>query len=71
MNKPIHKLLATLALVTSSMSAFGQQIPLFTQYRALAGVINPAAISSDFFTKQHNVSFGVSYRRQWVDVQNP
>ncbi|MEY4936887.1 MAG: hypothetical protein RIS64_3246 [Bacteroidota bacterium] len=71
MNKPIHKLIATIALVTWSNLTFGQQIPLFTQYREMSGVINPAAIGSDFFTKQHNVSFGVSYRRQWVDVQNP
>jgi len=43
-----------------------QQIPLFTQYRQNLGIINPAAVNSDFHTSDHNLSFGLSYRNQWV-----
>ena len=48
-----------------------QQIPLFTQYREMQGVINPAAINHGFFTDHHTGSVGVSFRRQWVDIQGP
>lgn len=48
-----------------------QQIPLFTQYENNFGVINPAAIPSDFFTHHNTGSFGLSFRRQWVDIPNP
>ena len=48
-----------------------QQMPLFTQYREMQGVINPAAINYGFFTDQHKGSVGVSFRRQWVNIQGP
>lgn len=43
-----------------------QQLPLFTQYREFAGIINPAYINSDYFLQEYNLSFGASYRSQWV-----
>jgi len=46
---------------------FQQQIPLFTQYRQNLGIINPAAVNSDFHTSETHLSFGASYRTQWVD----
>ena len=48
--------------------AHAQQIPLFTQYRDMQGVINPASINYDFFTDHHKVSFGASVRKQWTDI---
>lgn len=48
-----------------------QQMPLFTQYREMQGIINPAAINYGFFTDQHKGSVGVSFRRQWVNIQGP
>ncbi|MBT8221347.1 MAG: type IX secretion system membrane protein PorP/SprF [Bacteroidia bacterium] len=53
-----------------SLSCFGQQLPLFTQYHDLQSVINPAAITSDYFALDHNVSIGASYRTQWVGINN-
>ncbi len=47
-----------------------QQIPIFTQYRENAGIINPAALSSDFLTDKHNLEFGASFRKQWIDLPN-
>jgi type IX secretion system PorP/SprF family membrane protein len=46
-----------------------QQLPLFTQYREQAGIINPAAVHSDYFIYEHNVAFGGSYRKQWVGLE--
>ena len=45
-----------------------QQLPLFTQYREYQGMINPAAINSDYFNWEHNLSIGASYRNQWTNL---
>ncbi|NJN34733.1 MAG: PorP/SprF family type IX secretion system membrane protein [Saprospiraceae bacterium] len=45
-----------------------QQIPLFTQYREMQGVINPATINYDFFTDGYKTSFGATIRQQWSDI---
>lgn len=47
-----------------------QQLPLFTQYREYAGILNPAAIPTDYLWYEHNLSFGASYRRQWINDQD-
>lgn len=46
----------------------GQQLPLFTQYREAIGIINPAAMSSSFFSDEERYSLfaGISARTQWV-----
>ena len=46
-----------------------QQLPLFTQYREYSSIINPAYINSDNFLHFQNLSFGTSYRAQWVGKQ--
>jgi type IX secretion system PorP/SprF family membrane protein len=51
---------------------YSQQLPLFTQYRSNQGLINPAAFNSDYFSDEHNFSFGGSYRNQWTGFEgNP
>lgn len=50
--------------------AFGQQLPLFTQYREFSGIINPAAVPNDYLWYEKNLSFGASYRRQWITDQD-
>ncbi|PHN04950.1 PorP/SprF family type IX secretion system membrane protein [Flavilitoribacter nigricans] len=59
-------LLPILLLISLSVSA--QQLPLFTQYRENATIINPAAMESDFFAYGNNVTLGASYRAQWVGI---
>jgi len=61
-------LLFGLLIIGDWLSA--QHLPLFTQYGAQAGIINPAAVSSDYFLYEHNVSFGGSYRKQWVGLES-
>ena len=65
----IFTTLAFLSLVLASAQA--QQMPLFTQYREMQGVINPAAINYGFFTDRHKGSVGLSIRRQWLDIPGP
>ena len=48
-----------------------QQIPLFTQYREMHGVLNPAAVPYGFLTNQNKASIGISNRRQWLNMPNP
>lgn len=62
-------IVATL-LVVSVSALEAQQLTLFTQYRDNASILNPAAVESDFLAFGQNVSFGASYRSQWVGLQN-
>ncbi len=55
----------SLALIILWGSINAQQLSLFTQYRENSGIINPAALHTDFFEFENNMSFGTSYRVQW------
>ena len=61
-------LLPIFVLLTTFLQA--QQLSLFTQYRENATIINPAALESDFFAFGQNLTFGASYRAQWVGLDN-
>lgn len=63
-----YKLLFLVLAAAASLNA--QQLSLFTQYRENATVINPAAVESDFLAFGQNISFGASYRAQWVGLDN-
>ena len=68
----MNRILSVLAFVSFVLASVqAQQMPLFTQYREMQGVINPAAINYAFFTDQHKGSVGVSIRRQWLDMTGP
>lgn len=54
----------SLLLVLTSLGAFAQQDPHYTQYMYNMNVINPAYAGS----KEH-LSFGLLYRKQWVDLE--
>lgn len=47
-------------------TAYAQYLPRFTQYREYWGLINPAALSTDFIANDgyYNLSLGLSYRRE-------
>jgi type IX secretion system PorP/SprF family membrane protein len=57
---------AFLFFLLFSQTLLAQQLPLFTQYREYAGLINPASVPSDYIWYDHTMSFGASYRKQWV-----
>ncbi len=63
-------LLLPVVLVVTTVALSAQQLSLFTQYRENASVINPAAVESDFLAFGQNLSFGASYRAQWVGLNN-
>lgn len=62
------RIASILILTTYYLQA--QQLSLFTQYRENATIINPAAVESDFLAFGQNLSFGASYRAQWVGLEN-
>lgn len=64
------KLLTACLLLGSSHALLAQQLPLFTQYRENATILNPAALPVDYFAFEKNVSFGASYRNQWTGIDN-
>lgn len=50
--------------------AEAQQLPIFTQYRANRGYLNPASIDVDALKYSTNLVIGASYRTQWVGLQS-
>ncbi|WP_396178530.1 type IX secretion system membrane protein PorP/SprF [Flavobacterium sp.] len=56
--------LAVLIVVVTLFEAQAQQDPHYTQYMYNMNVINPAYAGS-----KENLSFGLLYRKQWVDIQ--
>ena len=56
--------LAVLIALVAIFEAQGQQDPHYTQYMYNMNVINPAYAGS-----KENLSFGLLYRKQWVDIQ--
>ncbi|MEY4134068.1 MAG: hypothetical protein RL386_418, partial [Bacteroidota bacterium] len=60
--------LLSLCLIFASRPLFAQQLSLFTQYRENLSLINPAAIETDYLAFGNNVSFGASYRAQWIGL---
>jgi len=45
-----------------------QQLPLFTQYSEFGGLVNPAHIPFDNLHFGQDVSVGVAYRDQWIQL---
>ncbi|HKK65982.1 MAG TPA: PorP/SprF family type IX secretion system membrane protein [Clostridia bacterium] len=65
---PILFLLSLLFLCLLSSQATAQQLPLFSLYRENQGLLNPAAVSSDFllYRETYRLSAGITHRSQWV-----
>ena len=64
----MKKIILLTLLVLFALGIQAQQLPLFTQYRENATLINPAAMESDFLASGENATFGVSLRSQWTGV---
>lgn len=63
-------ILPALCCCLFNLSASAQQLPLFTQYREYAGILNPGSVPHDYLVYDQNLSFGASYRRQWINDQD-
>ncbi|RRJ86886.1 PorP/SprF family type IX secretion system membrane protein, partial [Flavobacterium macacae] len=61
----MKRLLITALILASLADANAQQDPHYTQYMYNMNVINPAYAGS-----KENLSFGLLYRKQWVDIQD-
>ncbi len=57
-------------LILASFFVEAQQLTLFTQYRENIGIINPAAVESDWMAFGQNITIGANYRAQWAGLQN-
>ena len=58
-------LLPTLLILLSFLEVNAQQAPHYTQYMYNMNVINPAYAGS-----KENLSFGLLYRKQWIEIQD-
>ena len=62
-------LLITLVICLGDFSQ-AQHLPLFTQYRDQIGILNPGAFSHTYLHNEDPLSFGLSFRRQWVNLES-
>jgi type IX secretion system PorP/SprF family membrane protein len=58
-------LLPTLLILLTFLEVNAQQAPHYTQYMYNMNVINPAYAGS-----KENLSFGLLYRKQWIEIQD-
>ncbi len=68
------KLLLCTAIVwcLAVCNALSQQLPLLSQFQESAGVLNPAAISSNYFRYEQNAEFTATHHSQWTGIEgNP
>lgn len=65
-----RSVLLPVLLLLTAYSVQAQQLSLFTQYRDNAGIVNPAAVESDWLAFGQNITFGASYRAQWAGLEN-
>ena len=56
----------SILFVFCTNNLLAQQLPIFTQYQEMQGLINPAAVGSDYLLYRTNLSFGLSGRMQWI-----
>ncbi len=49
-------------------SMYAQQLPLVAQHPEFHGLINPASINIDYLLDARTVTFGASWRQQWVQL---
>ena len=65
-------LLCTLVWCLTVCTAFSQQLPLLSQFQESAGVLNPAALSSNFFRYEQNAQLTATHHSQWTGIEgNP
>lgn len=53
-----------------SFFAQAQQLPLQSQFNDLQGVINPAAINTNYTKNGYGLNFGINHRTQWTGIPN-
>jgi type IX secretion system PorP/SprF family membrane protein len=61
----MKRILIILSLLVLQTDIYAQQDPHYTQYMYNMNVINPAYAGS-----KENLSFGLLYRRQWIEIQD-
>lgn len=61
----MNKITTLLMIILFQTNMFGQQDPHYTQYMYNMNVINPAYAGS-----KENLSFGLLYRKQWVQIED-
>lgn len=61
-------ILSIIAIIGTALHA--QQLPLFTQYTELQTYLNPAAIPVDYLQYNMNQVAGLTYRLQWLGIED-
>jgi type IX secretion system PorP/SprF family membrane protein len=62
------RLLFIFSLLGCLSVATAQQLPLVAQHPEFHGLINPASLNIDYLLDRRNVSFGTSWRQQWLQL---
>lgn len=63
------KMLFALWAFLSPFVGIAQQLPLFTQHQAFQGIINPAALSTEYLLEESTTRVSLSSRIQWSALE--
>jgi len=66
----MKKLLFLIVMSLGRFSAFGQQLPLQSQFNDLQSVINPAAMNTNYLYSNYTFNIGINHRSQWTEIPN-
>ena len=66
----MKKLFFLLVTILASFPAIGQQLPLQSQYNDLQGILNPAAVNTNYLYFNHIFNIGINHRSQWTGIPN-
>ena len=66
----MKKLLFLFGILLANCPLFGQQLPLQSQFNDLQGVINPAALNTNYLYANYTFNIGANHRSQWTGIPN-
>ena len=65
----MNKINIVAILIFFSFVIKGQQLPVLNQFVDNLSIINPAAVSSEYFKSSYELQVGINYRTQWVGIE--
>lgn len=65
--KQFNHILLILVFCTGALSA--QQLPIFSQYREAAALLNPAMLPGNWLRYEADLNFALLYRNQWTRIE--
>ena len=64
----MKKLLFLIGIILTGLPVIAQQLPLQSQFNDLQGIINPAAMNTNYLYSSYTFNIGINHRSQWTGI---